>query len=186
MAIATPLSRINPRRLTSKWFLGVAGILTIYSLTSLVIYNRRQKTLWVDRELQRLVDAKKAYVAGNPSDEQLELLQKEKVVEDAHRKKEELKKQTYFYKAKETIFGGLSKDEGADGEEKGLGLGAVGGERPGVMEAVNAKRMEDEAATAAASNEKQMATHPVGNADASGGKTEPEAKKSWSNWILRR
>lgn len=164
----------------------MAGILTIYSLTSLVIYNRRQKTLWVDRELQRLIDAKKAYVSNSATTEQLELLEKEKAAEEAHRKKEELKKQTYFYKAKETLFGGLSKDEGTDGGEKGLGLAGVGGERPGVLEAVNAKRMEDEAAAAAAATKKQMVTPPVEKVDASGGNTEPEAKKSWSSWILRR
>jgi hypothetical protein len=158
----------------------VAGILTIYSITSLVIYNRRQKTLWIDRELQRLLDAKKAYVAGNPTTEQLELLEKEKAAEEAHRKKEELRKQTYFYKGKQFLFGGLSKDEG-----EGVGIGSEG--RGGVLEAVNAKRLEDETAAAAAATERQQTfTPPAENLQTSGESVDSEGKKSWSNWILRR
>ncbi|KAK2765230.1 hypothetical protein FQN54_008929 [Arachnomyces sp. PD_36] len=155
---------------------GVAGILTIYSITSLVIYNRRQKTLWLDREMQRLLDAKKAYVAGNPTVEQLELLEKEKAAEEAHLKKEELRKQTYFYKGKQLLFGDLSMGEGKDGEKPIEG---------GILEAVNAKRREDEAAAATAT-ERQILAPSTESLGTAGEKVDPEGKKSWSSWILRR
>lgn len=129
--------------------------------------------------MQRLLDAKKAYIAGSATTDQLELLEKEKAAEDAHRKKEEMKKQTYIYKAKEMVFGGLRKDEDKEGEERGLGLPELGREKSGVLEAVNAKRMEDNAAAP----EKQMGTPQQ---DTPGGNAEPEAKKSWTSWILRR
>ena len=55
--------------LTHSLDLGVAGILTIYSMSSLIIYNRRQRALWIDREVQGLLEAKQAYVAGAATQE---------------------------------------------------------------------------------------------------------------------
>ena len=133
--------------------------------------------------MEHLVDAKRAYVAGNPTPEQLEMLEKEKAGEEALRKREELKKQGYLYKGKEWLFGGLSKDQVTDGER---GLPDVGGERPGgVLEAVNAKRMEDEAAAATAT-ERQLSTPLAEKLDPSAANTEADAKRSWSSWITRR
>ncbi|KAF3491127.1 uncharacterized protein GIQ15_00644 [Arthroderma uncinatum] len=85
---------------------GIAGILTIYSMTSLFMHNRRQRDLFIEKELDRLLDARKAYVAGTATQEQLQLLQKEKAADEEKRARDELKKQTMFYKARSWLFDG--------------------------------------------------------------------------------
>ncbi|KAK2873333.1 hypothetical protein FQN49_002429 [Arthroderma sp. PD_2] len=85
---------------------GIAGALTIYSITSLIMHNRRQRDLFIEKELNRLLDARKAYVAGTATQEQLELLQKEKAADEEKRIRDELKKQTMFYKARSWLFDG--------------------------------------------------------------------------------
>lgn len=146
--------------------LGVAGILTIYSLSSLIIYNRRQRALWIDRELQRLLEAKQAYISGTATEEQLELLSKEKTGEEEKRGKEELKKQSLFYRGREWLFGGL-KEETSETDN----------ERPGVLKAVNAQRLDS-----AITPEEPAPQHGSPNqfektADAASSKS-----RSWKRW----
>lgn len=158
--------------------LGVAGILTIYSVTSLINHNRRQKILWIDRELQRLLDAKKAYVAGTATAEQIELLEKEKAADEEKRRRDELKKETAFYKAKEWVFGGLKRDDAAEGA-----LTETQREPSRILEAVNAKAAEAELASAhSASRAAGLGDRAADDAQTNAG----ESKKSWTSWVTGR
>ena len=75
---------------------GVATIISLFGLGSLITHNRRQKRAWIEREMQRLIDAQTAFLRGEASPEQLHLLEQEqageemtkKAVEEKRRKKE--------------------------------------------------------------------------------------------------
>ncbi|WEW59055.1 hypothetical protein PRK78_004523 [Emydomyces testavorans] len=158
---------------------GIAGILTIYSATSLIAHNRRQKALWIDKEVQRLLDAKKAYVAGNATPEQIDLLEKEKAGDEEKRRREELKKDTAFYKAKNWLFGGMKPDD--------VGQGALVGQQPEierepprVLEAINAKAAETVASRSVSREGMEDA-----RTDATQANTY-EPKKSWTGWLTGR
>lgn len=161
--------------------IGVAGILTIYSVTSLINHNRRQKILWIDRELQKLLDAKKAYVAGTATAEQIELLEKEKAADEEKRRREELKKDTTFYKAKEWVFGGLKRDDAGE-----TVVTEADREPSRILEAVNAKAAELDAASASAS---AAPASPSGFSDRGTDAAQTnsgESKKSWTSWVSGR
>ncbi|KAI1934888.1 hypothetical protein LOZ12_006246 [Ophidiomyces ophidiicola] len=154
---------------------GVAGLLTIYSVTSLISHNRRQKALWIDRELQRLLDARKAYVAGNATAEQLALLENEKAGEEEKRRKEELKQQNPYYKAKNWLFGGLKRDDDSAMTES-LERGP-----PKVLKAINAKAAADAAVANPTSQEV-----PGDSALNAVQESANDSKKSWKSWITGR
>ncbi|OJD23899.1 hypothetical protein ACJ73_04747 [Blastomyces percursus] len=158
---------------------GLAAALTIYSATSLILYNRRQKQLWIDKELDKLLEAKKAYVAGNPTAEQLKLLEQEKQAEAEKRQKEELKKQTMFYKGKEWLFGGLKNEDGTSAELKGND--EIANARPSVLEAVNASRVEN-----AAHFEQGPNPGGPGQLEPKVDEASNEQKKGWTSWVTGR
>lgn len=159
---------------------GVAGVLTIYSAASLVNYNRRQRELWVARQLQSLQDARRAYLDGTASLDQLELLQKEAEADADKMMREELKKQRYTYKARQWLFGGL---EGAEKKKKGeeeVKPYADAEGRPTLMEALRAKRIE------ALEGPFEFHTPPaVVEKPQTGISQEPE-KKGWFSWLTGR
>ncbi|PGH13642.1 hypothetical protein AJ79_03490 [Helicocarpus griseus UAMH5409] len=160
---------------------GVAAVLTVYSATSLLLYNRRQRQLWIDRELEKLLEARKAYVAGNATPEQLKVLEQDKLAEEENKRREELKKEKLFYKGKEWLFGGLKSEEGTT--NTGVkGNDEIANTKPSVLEAVNAKRAETGAPF------EQGPSTGVGqvqlNQKAGEGSTEP--KRSWTSWITGR
>lgn len=97
---------VDSKLLTLLSIAGIAGVLTIYSMSSLIVHNRRQKQLWIERELFRLSEAKRAYVAGTTTMEQLEMLEKERAGEEAAMRKQEQKQQTTYAKTKRWLFGG--------------------------------------------------------------------------------
>jgi hypothetical protein len=106
-----------------------------------MMHHRRQRAIWIDKEMERLIEAKKAYVAGAATTEQLELLRREKEGDEEKRRKEELKKQGYTYKAREFLFGGLKQDQGVTAEA--AAAAAESGQQSSILEAVNAKKAED-------------------------------------------
>jgi hypothetical protein len=159
---------------------GAAGILTIYSISSLILYNRRQRALWVDRELERLIEAKKAYMAGDPTPEQLAILENEKIGDEEHRRKEDLRRQNFWYKGQEWLLGGMKKDEAA--ECSAAASAGAGNKKPGVLEAVNAKRLESE-------NILEKTIPQGGPLDQLGENVETaatESKRSWTSWVTGR
>ncbi|KAK2808585.1 hypothetical protein FQN50_004617 [Emmonsiellopsis sp. PD_5] len=159
---------------------GIAFVLTAYSATSLILYNRRQRALWLDRELEKLLDAKKAYVAGNATEEQMKILEQEKIGEQEKRRKEELKRQTTFYKGKEWLFGGLKNEDLANTQSRTLDETA--NPTPSVLEAVNAKRAETAAAFEQQTTMSGELDQPVQNVD----EGLKETKRSWTSWITGR
>ncbi|GKZ31826.1 hypothetical protein AbraIFM66950_000716 [Aspergillus brasiliensis] len=160
---------------------GVCGALTVYSVISLTLYNRRQRALWVEKEMQRLQDAKTAYAAGTANTEQLELLKNEKIGEIFQQKKEEAKAQRPWNQAKNFFFGGLKQDEkvAADNESSIPDSVLEGGNKSAVLEALNAKVAEDAAKSAA----------PKGQLDVLADNAEDAAKqstRSWKSWFTGR
>ncbi|KAI5298027.1 hypothetical protein KEM55_003907 [Ascosphaera atra] len=154
----------------------IAGALTIYSASSLVVYNRRQRALWIDRELQKLFDARKAYVEGNASLEQLELLQREKEADEANARYQEEKKQKYSYKVRQWIFGSAGlKNEEASAEPVEKPYADAGEGKPTLMEAINAKRLEIERGVV-----------PGAPTSTPAAEEQQPQKKSWTSWLTGR
>lgn len=163
---------------------GVCGALTVYSVISLTLYNRRQRALWVEKEMQRLQDAKTAYAAGTANTEQLELLKNEKIGEIFQQKKEEAKAQRPWNQVKNFIFGGLKQDEKAAADSSSSIPDSVleGGNKSAVLEALNAKAAEDAAKSTAPAV-------PKGQLDALAENAEDAAKqstRSWKSWFTGR
>lgn len=77
----------------------------------MALYNSRQKQLWLERELEKLHNARQAFIDGQATPEQLELLQKEKEAEELKRFREFVKRDTFYYKARQWLFGGLQSSD---------------------------------------------------------------------------
>ncbi|KAI9924126.1 hypothetical protein ASPWEDRAFT_38478 [Aspergillus wentii DTO 134E9] len=155
---------------------GICGALTVYSAISLTLYNRRQKALWLDNELQKLRDAQAAYANGTATPEQAEIVKNETIGEIYKQKKEEEKEQRPWNKAKRYLLGGLKTDEAAPK--------AQGGDKPGVLRALEESKSND-AATAAAASQSQ----PQGQLDVLAENAESATKqttRSWTSWITGR
>ena len=61
---------------------GVAGVVGTYALFSLITHNRRQKRAFIEREMDRLGEAQKAFLRGDANAEQLHLLEQERAGEE--------------------------------------------------------------------------------------------------------
>src|SRR5438552_3404633 len=92
---------------------GVCGALTIYSAISLTLYSRRQKVLWVERQLQILDEAQIAYANGTANEEQLEIVRNEQIGEIEKRIREEAKEKRLWNRTKRYLFSGLKEEEAA-------------------------------------------------------------------------
>ncbi|KAE8349249.1 cytochrome oxidase c assembly-domain-containing protein [Aspergillus coremiiformis] len=156
---------------------GIGGVLTVYSLISMTLYNRRQRALWIEKELQRLQDAKTAFAGGRATEEQLELLRNERIGEIYQQKKEEERAQRPWNKFKRYLLEGLGS------EEAGAKSGTVKNQ-PGVLEALNAKALEEANARAA-----QAAVPRPGQLDSLAENAESAVKqtmRSWMSWLTGR
>lgn len=156
---------------------GICGALTVYSMVSLTLYNRRQRALWIEKELQMLQDAKTAYASGTATSEQLELLKNEKIGEIYQQKKEEEKAQRPWNKLKRYLFDGLNAEEAAAKSE------AVAAEnnKPRVLEALEDAKNAKAAAAAVVPQPGQL--------DALAENAEMAAKettRSWKSWLTGR
>ncbi|KAL1885799.1 hypothetical protein Plec18167_001294 [Paecilomyces lecythidis] len=163
---------------------GVCGVLTIYSVVSLTMYNRRQRELWLEKQLQCLQDARLAYANGTATDEQLEILRKEKIGELEKEAKEKEKAERPWNKFKQYVFGGLKTDEVPEGSAASDG-------NLGVIEALNAKKVEDAKLAESAATTATPATTPnqPGQLDVLAENAESVAKqsaRSWKSWFTGR
>ncbi|PYH93507.1 hypothetical protein BO71DRAFT_484582 [Aspergillus ellipticus CBS 707.79] len=161
---------------------GVCGALTIYSVFSLTLYNRRQRALWVEKELQTLQDAKTAYGNGTATTAQLEILKNEKIGEIFQRKKDEERAQRPWNKMKQLLFSGMKEDEKPEVAANSIPDSIIDGSpnKPGVLEALNAKTAQDAQSTAAI---------PQGQLDVLAENAETAAKqttRSWKSWLTGR
>ncbi|PYI29133.1 hypothetical protein BP00DRAFT_427830 [Aspergillus indologenus CBS 114.80] len=159
---------------------GVCGALTVYSIVSLSLYNRRQRTLWIEKELQTLQDAKVAYVNGSATPEQLELLKNEKIAEIYQRKKDEERQQRPWNKAKQYLFGGLKTDEApAEANPNPIPESLVADDKPRVLEAINAAKASGE--LVAPAQQGQLDTLAANAEDAA-----KQTTRSWTSWFTGR
>ncbi|PKY01285.1 hypothetical protein P168DRAFT_259184 [Aspergillus campestris IBT 28561] len=154
---------------------GICGALTVYSMVSLTLYNRRQRTLWIERELQTLQDAKTAHANGAATPEQLELLRNEQIGEIWDKKKEEAKKERPLNKLKEYLFGGLKTDEATPTP--------AAGDKPEILKALDAKAAQE------AKLSVPSGAAPSGELDALAQNAEDATKQtaqSWKSWLTGR
>ncbi|EXJ69015.1 uncharacterized protein A1O5_07950 [Cladophialophora psammophila CBS 110553] len=130
-AISSPLDRLissgrviadRAHRITAYgliFFSGLAVCVTAYGTISLIAHSRRQKRAWVERELNRLDEARRAFLKGEANAEQLHLLEQERAgqeIEAARMREIERKKQEgYWSKLKGVVGGQVAK--GTMGEE---------------------------------------------------------------------
>ncbi len=89
----------NMHRATTYGLLGLAGtsaIVATYGLVSLVGHSRRQKRAFIERELDRLAEAQRAFLRGDANAEQLHLLEQERAGDEmeVQRDREKEKKKT--------------------------------------------------------------------------------------------
>ncbi|KAM5449638.1 hypothetical protein MaudCBS49596_004759 [Microsporum audouinii] len=147
---------------------GIAGVLTVYSMTSLIMHNRRQRDLFIEKELETLLEARKAYVAGTATEQQIELLRKEKAADEEKRARDELKKQTMFYKARSWLFDG-------PGAVKATSSDAESPAQSSEIPDLNAAQAAVPAALPADS-------HPAGESQGSETANSKASSSSWSSW----
>jgi hypothetical protein len=109
---------------------GIATVISLYGLGSLITHNRRQKRAWIEREMQRLTDAQTAFLRGEATPEQLHLLEQERAGEEMAKKAAEekrRKKEAGMWGQLKGIVGFSSGDMGREKEPPGQTV--QGGER---------------------------------------------------------
>ncbi|KIV84462.1 hypothetical protein PV11_00238 [Exophiala sideris] len=96
-------------------FAGVSTVVAAYGTTSLIAHNRRQKRAWIERELDRLDQARAAFLAGTANAEQLHLLEQERAGEEieAARKRAVKRKSSESYYSR---FRNMFASQAAKGE----------------------------------------------------------------------
>lgn len=161
---------------------GVCGALTVYSIISLTLYNRRQRALWLENELTKLDDAKRAHAAGTATAEQAEIVKNEMVGDIIKRQKEEERAQRPWNQAKRYLFGGLKDDDAVPGTTAAAAAAQGSGDgKPGVLETLNAKTAED--------GKKSGSGPGPGHLDVLAENAETAAKqttRSWTSWLTGR
>ncbi|KAJ5902322.1 hypothetical protein N7495_002850 [Penicillium taxi] len=155
---------------------GVCGVLTVYSMVSLTLYNRRQRTLWIERELETLKQARIAQANGYATEEQLELVKKEDIEEIYQRKKAEEKAKRPWAKVKQYLFSGMKAED-----TSAAATSAVATETP-VMDAVNAQNAFEAAAAKTVSPVPGQLDVIAENAE----HAVTEKTKSWTSWLTGR
>jgi hypothetical protein len=147
-------------------------------MISLTLYNRRQRTLWIERELETLNQARLAVANGSATEEQQELVKKESIGEIVRQKREEDKAQKPWAKAKRFLFEKLNM------EDTGAVPAAASTEQPqsSVTEAVQAKQAIDAATV-------KTGVPLPGQLDVMAENAEEAAKaktKGWTSWLTGR
>lgn len=164
---------------------GICGALTIYSVFSLSAHNRRQRELWLDRQLAELQAAREAYVRGTPTPEQLEVLLKEKRGEVENLAKEEARQQLFWNRAKRMLFEGKSWEESERVVAQRFAEERSQASR--VIQELEARKKAVEAAAAAPASA-AVASNTTGGttttSDAAGGSSS--SGKGWLRWPWSR
>ena len=155
-------------------------------MISLTLYNRRQRTLWIEKELKTLKDAELACANGTATIEQQELVKKERIGEIMKQKREEEKAQKPWAKAKRFLFEKLNmEDTGANPaptSASGLAIEGADKSQGSVMEAVQAKQALDSAAAktgAPVPGQLDVLAENVGQA-------AKNKTSSWTSWLTGR
>jgi hypothetical protein len=178
----------------------IAGVVVAISLGDMVIYNRRKRNEWyiVQQELHKrdLLAARSAMSQGTANEDQILLINQERLREEAEAEK--VQKKGMFAKAKEGLFGTEKKEEkrggtmgitGITGREHREELGVVKAVQGKVAETKEKARLDLRPADQNAIQVHTPKTLPGGPLDQLGEKAAEAASKttkSWTDWALRR
>lgn len=168
------------------FWIGICGVLTVYSMVSLTLYNRRQRTLWHEKEVETLNQARIAQANGTATPDQLDMVKKEEIAEIVKRNRDEEKAQKPWAKAKRFLFEKMNpEDTGATAAQAAPTAAVVGGTdstQSSVVDAVNAKNAFDAAS--------EKTGHPMpGQLDVMAENAERAAKeksRGWTSWLTGR
>lgn len=141
------------------------------------MYNRRQRTLWIEKELGILNDARIAQANGTATEDQLELIKKEDISEIVKLKRAEEKAQKPWAKAKRFLFEKMNMEDTAAQATSSASAAALGSSQPGVMDAVKAKEAADAAAAKTGSPMPGQLDIMAENAE----RAAKETTRSWTN-----
>ncbi|KAJ5915465.1 hypothetical protein N7466_011398 [Penicillium verhagenii] len=156
---------------------GVCGVLTVYSMVSLTMYNRRQRTLWIEKEMETLKQARIAQANGSADEEQLELIKKEEIATILKRNRDEEKAQRPWAKAKRFLFEKMNvEDTGAPAAQTAAVSTSAPASESSIIAAADAKK-----AFADASAPGQLDVIAE-NAE----RATKEKTKGWVSWMTGR
>lgn len=158
-------------------------------MVSLTLYNRRQRTLWIEKEVENLNQARIAQASGTATEEQLEMIKKEEIAEIVKRKREEEKAQRPWAKAKRFLFDKMNtEDAGATAAQASAAMStSVAAEkadvsRPGVADAAQAKQAFDAASAKTGSPMPGQLDVMAENAE----RAAKQTTRSWTSWLTGR
>ncbi|KAI9729741.1 MAG: hypothetical protein M1834_006692 [Cirrosporium novae-zelandiae] len=163
---------------------GIAGFVTIYSLTDMIVYNRRKTKLFYEEQrnlrAQRLAAAKEAAASGTLNEDQLLLLNQERAAEEAEAAKQA--RGGIFKRTKDFLLGGLKKEDVPEStvvesiSQSSSDL-ALSTEKPfEVVQAVDSHRGKAE-------KESHILEAQGNELEKLGENTAQTSKKSWSSWF---
>lgn len=179
---------------------GVCGVLTVYSVISLTLYNRRQKALWLDRELEKLQNARTAYANGTATAEQLEILKNEQIGEIVKSKREQEMANRPWNKAKQWLFSGLKTNEppspivsepfSRNGTGSASTTTSAALNQSPIAEAADAKRVAEDARlrdpVAAAPAPQALRPGPLDVLAENAETAARQTTRSWKSWLTGR
>lgn len=174
---------------------GIAGVVTVFALGDMIVYNRRKRREWFHEQNQKhaiaMAEAKRAVASGTATEDQILLLNNER-----NKEEHEKNKKGIFKRTKEAIFGGLSEEE-----QKGGKIGAMAFQASdkahdafnelrsdaqeakdnglGILQAVEEKRREGEKAQA-------QDPGPLDRMAEEAAQAATQKSKSWTSWITGR
>ncbi|KAF4552252.1 Hypothetical protein D9617_10g072330 [Elsinoe fawcettii] len=96
----------------------VCGVFATFSIGDMLMHNRRKRNEWLQEQQQKsavlLEEARTAAARGTANDDQILLLNRERAAQEAEAERKA--KKGIFRRAKETVFGGLEKEEQQGGK----------------------------------------------------------------------
>lgn len=146
-------------------------------MVSLTMYNRRQRTLWIEKELAVLSAARIAQANGSATEEQIDLIKKEDIAEIIKQKRAEEKAQKPWAKAKRFLFEKMNMEDTA-AQAPSSASSDVEALQPGVWDALQAKEAADAAA-------KKANAPMAGQLDVMAENAEQAAKTTARSWTNR-
>lgn len=178
--------------------IGIAGIVTVFALGDMIIYNRKKRTEWMEgqhaqrREL--LQAAYQAAATGTADEDQMLLINQERAAEAAAQAR--MAKGGLLKRTKRFLFSGLSNEDATLDDEKTRERdprGALGGEvwkestsdnsgetrdQLGIIRAVEDIRRDPKRPQVRGGPLDELAENVVTSAS--------EKSSSWTSWMVRR
>lgn len=167
-----------------------------------MVYNRRKRNEWyvVQQELHKreLIAAQSAMSQGTANEDQILLINQERLREEAEAEK--LQKKGMFAKAKESIFGTEKKEEKKGGTMGITGITGREGQKEdlGIVKAVQEKVSEGKEKVRSidvrpadqnvlqAHTPKTISGGPLDQIAEKAAHSASKTTKSWTDWVLRR